>query len=86
MSVCLRDKPEAHEWRVRAEAELAERAPSALGSDAMSGMSNHNTYLECMCHGDTSVSELFLPFLQLTESQNCCGAVKVNHINTNNVY
>lgn len=46
MSVCLRDKPEAHEWRVRDEAERVKRAPSALGSDAMSGMSNHNTYLE----------------------------------------
>lgn len=61
MGVCLRDKPGAHEWRVKAEAARTERAPPALGSDAMSGMSNHNTYLECMCHGDTSARQLFSP-------------------------
>lgn len=68
MGVCFRDKPGAHEWRVRAEAECAERAPPALGSDAMSGMFNHNTYFECMCHGDTSVCQLFLPLLQPADS------------------
>lgn len=82
MGVCLRDKPGADEWWVKAKVERAERAPPALGSDAMSGMSSHNTYLECMCHGDTSVCQLFLPLLQPAQQ---CGAVKVNHSITTNV-
>lgn len=42
--------------------------PPGSGSTAMSGMSNHNTYSECLYHGDTSTCQLFLPVLLHTRS------------------